>query len=86
MNEVLTSVNRSLLVSNSDFEDQYNNVDSLIVLCTGEYNIRRKLKILQRAVGLVDRVHSYFHFEESFIYTLLGDIYFNDSPKRAVSY
>ena len=47
MNEVLTSVNRSLLVSNSDFEDQYNNVDSLIVLSHGEYDIRRKLKILQ---------------------------------------
>ncbi len=64
--------------------EQKNNINHWLTLTKSELNTEKKLSHISRSIEIVNKFHSYFHFEQSFCYTLCAYILHlkNDLPTR----
>lgn len=66
-------INETLSLNSKHFGNESNNID---ILSKGLHDLRlappQKLVIATKCVNLCEKFHSYFHFEQSYFYLLLG--------------
>lgn len=74
-NLVNTALNiDSSLFSNEEYNPDIMNAKAIKYYYDSNYN--QALDSISQACKLVDRFHSYFHFEQSYVYTQIAEIFF----------
>lgn len=66
------NINKYLLLENVIFKNQYNNIDDLNKKMLSLSNTSEQLSLLNLATSLVEKFHSFFHFEQSFFHLQLA--------------
>lgn len=69
-----TAINRALLLDSSCFSHQEDDIDHLIKQAANTLNSKEALSYLTLAASHCEKFHSYFHYEESYIHSLIGQL------------
>lgn len=64
-----TDINKALLLKDEHFDDENNNIDFLNNAATALESLHEKHNLIVHTTKIVERFHSYFHFEQSFFHT-----------------
>lgn len=73
-----TDINYYLLLDNFIFKNPENNIEYLNCKAIASIDLKEKLLLLTQATKLVEKFHSYFHFEQSFFHLQLALIYLKE--------
>lgn len=69
------NINQVLLLDNYKFNDSSNNIEFLNQQALITKSLDERLNLLSRAASLVEKFHSFFHFEQSYFHLLLAKNY-----------
>lgn len=75
-------INQILLLGDYEFKNSLNNIDYLNRAAISENELSRKLELLSLATILVEKFHSFFHFEQSYFYLKLAILYSNINDQK----
>jgi 2-amino-4-hydroxy-6-hydroxymethyldihydropteridine diphosphokinase len=76
------NINEILLLGDYEFQDSFNNIDYLNRTAISENDLGRKLELLSLATILVEKFHSFFHFEQSYFHLKLAILSANIGDKK----
>jgi len=68
-------INEVLLLMDFNFSDSNNDIDSLNQQAAEADDDALKLELLTKAIHMVEKFHSFFHFEQSYFHTQLAILY-----------
>ncbi len=71
-------LNKYLLLENFQFAHHSNNIEALNASALQSFDLHEQLSLLTIATNLVEKFHSFFHFEQSFFHLQLAICYLSD--------
>jgi 2-amino-4-hydroxy-6-hydroxymethyldihydropteridine diphosphokinase len=75
MNLLKLNINKILLLDEYNFNSPLNNIDYLNNQAALVESLEEKLKLLTRAAEIIEKFHSFFHFEQSYFHLKLAILY-----------
>ena len=73
------NINKILLLDDLKFD---NDIEKINIQAIKEESLEKKLELLNLATKLVEKFHSYFHFEQSYFHTNLAQYYVGEKKKE----
>lgn len=79
MNLIKLNINEILLLDGIEFD---HDIEALNNQAMKEKSLEKQLELLNLAAKLIEKFHSYFHFEQSYFHNLLAQFYQGDKRRE----